>query len=192
MIRISKFYIPIFSLFCLISFVVIEPGIYFFAVLGSVFIHEIAHISAMKFCGVKIERITLLPLGLNISAFSLLVPYRKQIFISAMGPFMNFAVFLFYLALGRGEDFFALFNFLYGFLNILPIKGLDGAEILQAFLKCFFGEDIAIAVLKLSSFVFCLLLWMAGVYIFFILNGNISVFALSVFLFASVFIKKQN
>ena len=192
MIKISKLYIPLFSVFCLGAFFIIEPGIYLIYMLGSVLFHEAGHLAMMKIFKVRIASVTLLPIGIDIRKAACIISYPKQIIISMTGPFVNLILLLIFYGVSEGGTFFGLFNFLYAVFNLLPIKGLDGGEIFESFLHCFFEEKTVEKAVKTCSFIFCIFLWIIGVYILFVLNGNISVFALSVFLYASLFLKKQN
>jgi len=189
MIRISKLYIPPISVISLCALFILEPGIYFFIILFSVLFHELCHILVMRFLKIRISSLTLLPLGIDIKSRGETAGYKKQIAVSLAGALGN--LFLFFI-FKSSHSFFAYTNLLYALFNLLPIKGLDGGEVLLGFFCLFLEADKSENILKAVSFVFCVILWVIGVYILFILNGNISIFALSVFLFASIFIKTEN
>lgn len=191
MIRISKLRIPIFSLFCLGAFIIIEPSIYLLFMLGSAFFHECGHLVMMKLWGSEIHSVTLLPLGIDIKTVPSFISYPVQIAVSSAGAGVNLLLFLIFFKIGGNFTFFAYFNLLYAVFNLIPVKGLDGAEILESISNCFFEQRTTEKIIKITSFVFCTILWVFGIYMLLILNGNISIFALSLFLFASVFIKKN-
>lgn len=189
MIRISIFRIPIFSLLCLISFFIIEPTSYLLIILSAVLCHELGHLILMRCFSVDIASVTLLPLGIDIRPGTRLISYRRQAMISLGGAAVNILLFLIFRL---NSPFLAYTNLLYAVFNLLPIKGLDGGEALFSLLSCIADEELCDRILKLTSIIFCILLWLAGIYILFILNGNISIFALSVFLCFSIFFNHSN
>ena len=180
------FRVPPISILCLIGFILIEPTEYFVLIMLSVACHEAGHLITMKFFGIDIESVTLLPVGIDIKRRGRVISYKKEIILSLSGAAVNILLFFIFHRYG----FFAYSNLLYAAINLIPIKGLDGGNALEAFLYCFLSPDRAESVLKTVSLVFCILLWLLGVYILLVLNGNISIFALAVFLFVSVIMKK--
>lgn len=178
--------LPPISAICLIGFILIEPSVYLGLILLSILIHEAGHLAVMAAFGIGIEEITVLPLGINIKRKEKYISYPQEAVLSLGGAAANLLMFFIF-----GEySFFAYTNLLYAAVNLLPIKGLDGGYALEAFLLCFFSYESTQKVLRTVSFVFCIFLWMIGTYIFLILNGNISIFALSVFLFITVIMKE--
>lgn len=184
MIRISILRIPIFSLLCLISFFIIEPTPYLLVILSAILCHEAGHLILMRIFSVEIASVTLLPLGIDIRPKTRLVSYRDQALISLGGAAVNIILFL---LLRHSFPFLAYTNILYAIFNLLPIEGLDGGEALFSLLSCICDRIYCERVLRVTSVAFCIILWLAGIYILFILNGNISVFALSAFLCFSIF-----
>ncbi|MBR4880998.1 MAG: hypothetical protein IKU19_03640 [Clostridia bacterium] len=180
-----KIKIPIITVICFVGFIFIEPTLYLVLIFLSVLLHEAGHLSVMALFGIGIEKITLLPIGIDIKRKQKYISYPKEIILSLAGIAVNILVFF----IIRKYEFFAYTNLLYALVNLIPIKGLDGSYALEAFLLSVLECDRAEAILKTVSFVFVILLWMLGVYILFILNGNISIFALSVFLFLSTNMK---
>ncbi|MBE6573450.1 MAG: hypothetical protein E7652_03550 [Ruminococcaceae bacterium] len=189
MIRISKLNIPVISVLSLCFLSLIEPTRYLLLILISVLCHEAGHYLAMKLFSVEISSVTLLPLGIDIKPAGQLIYYPKQAVISALGPAINLILFFCFY---KSYSFFACINLLYALFNLMPIRGLDGAQIIESILNCILDTDTTEKILKTTSFIFCMILWLTGIYILFILNGNFSVFALSVFLYASNFVIKSN
>ncbi len=139
----------------------------------------------MALFGIGIESVTLLPIGIDIKRRQKYISYPKEVLLALAGIAVNLLVFFIF---GKYE-FFAYTNLLYALINFIPIKGLDGGCALEAFLLSVCEYDRAEGILKAVSVIFLFILWIIGVYIFFVLNGNISIFALSVFLFLSTNMK---
>lgn len=177
--------IPIVTVICLVGLIIIEPSVYLGLILLSVLLHETGHFAAMLALGVRVEKITVLPLGIDMKRQEKYISYPRQMLIDLAGITVNLIMFFVF----RGCEFFAYTNLLYALINLLPVKGLDGGNALEALLLFLCSYDRAHRILRGVSLVFLILLWMLGVYILFILNGNISIFALSVFLFVTVIMK---
>lgn len=176
-----KIKIPIITVICLIGLIFIEPTVYLGLIFLSVLLHEAGHLFVMALFGIGIERITVLPIGIDIKKRQKYISYPKEIILALAGIAVNLLVFFIF----KKYEFFAYTNLLYALINLIPVKGLDGAYALEAFLLSFFECDTVDKILKTLSFIFLIILWMLGVYILFVLNGNISIFALSVFLLFS-------
>ena len=181
-----KIKIPAVTVICFIGLILIEPTVYLGLILMSVLLHEAGHLFVMCLFGVGIEGVTLLPIGIDIKRKQTYISYPKEIILALAGIFVNLVVFFIF----KEHEFFAYTNLLYATINLIPVKGLDGGNALEALLLCRLSPCRTEAVLKAVSAVFCILLWMIGVYVLLILNGNISIFALAVFLFVSIIMKK--
>lgn len=181
----SKVKIPTVTVISLIGLIFIEPTLYLGLIFLSVLLHEAGHLSVMLALGIEIEKITVLPIGIDIKRKRKYISYPKEIILALAGAAVNILVFFIF----KKYEFFAYTNLLYALINLLPVKGLDGGNALGAFLCSMLDIDIAERVQKAVSFAFVILLWMLGIYILFLLNGNISIFALSVFLFISTNMK---
>lgn len=180
-----KIKIPPITAICLIGSIIIEPSVYTGLIFLSVLLHEAGHLLVMALFGIGIESVTVLPVGIDIKRREKYISYPEDIAVSLAGAAVNILVFFIFRSCG----FFAYTNLLYAAINLIPVKGLDGGYALEAFLLCFFSCEAAERLIRYISLCFCILLWMLGIYILLILDGNISIFALSVFLFVSVIMK---
>ncbi|MBQ4561468.1 MAG: hypothetical protein IJA55_03940 [Clostridia bacterium] len=180
-----KIKIPSITVICLAGLIFIEPTVYLGLIFLAVLLHEAGHLLVMVLFGIGVESVVLLPVGIDIKREQKYISYPREILLSLAGIAVNIAVFL----LLCGHGFFACTNFLYALINLMPVKGLDGGNALEAILLCFVDPDRAEKIAGIISYVFLFLLWLAGIYILLVLNGNISVFALSVFLFTSTIMK---
>lgn len=181
----TKIKVPIVTVICLIGLIFIEPTVYLGLIFLSILLHEAGHLLVMALLGISIERVTLLPIGIDIKRHQKYISYPKEMILALAGIAVNLLVFIIF----RKYEFFAYTNLLYALINLIPIKGLDGGCALEAFLLSVCDYDTADRILKTITFIFLWLLWMTGVYVLLVLNGNISIFALSVFLFVSVIMK---
>lgn len=184
-VALLKIKIPAVTIICLIGLIFIEPTVYLGLIFLSILLHEAGHLCVMALFGIGIESVTLLPIGIDIKRRQKYISYTKEIVLALAGIAVNMLAFFIF----KKYEFFAYTNLLYALINLIPIKGLDGGNALEAFLLSFLDLNRAERILKAVSFIFLIILWMTGVYILLVLNGNISIFALSVFLFLSTNMK---
>ena len=154
-------------------------------------IHELGHMAAAHLCGVGITGMTLYPFGADIRLDSPLRSYRKDLFISSAGIAVNLALAAIACAIPDGELGRSLIyiNLTLAAANLVPIDGLDGGGMLRAGLSLAFSPETAARVLRFTSFAGLMIMWGASVYIFFVKNGNPSLFVISCTLFACLYLK---
>ena len=108
--------------------------------------HELGHISAMKFFGTRITDIRLSVFDIGITDIS---KSRRsitaEITIILSGIFVNLVLFLLSYMLYNESRFyifryFALANLTLGLFNALPVETLDGGEALSLILRRYFSE----------------------------------------------------
>lgn len=110
-------------------------------------IHEGGHAIAMAASGKLIDRITLLPAGLDISYHGGSDSYLADIAVALCGPLVNLAAaFLFSRCDGPMYDYFVGVNLSLCFFNLLIIYPLDGGRVLELTLEYFIGPDRSRAV----------------------------------------------
>lgn len=187
-----KIKIPAISLFLFLFPLLFERKIFALITLGAALIHEMGHIFTASLLRVSVTEITFYPFGADIKLDSPLRSYKKDILISASGAAANLAAAFFSLFLPFGElKFFSIAsNLVLAVTNLLPIQGLDGGGIVYAFLSQVFSSDTAEKVLRRLSFGGIFLMWTVSVYIFFVENGNPSLFIIACGLFFTVFLRK--
>ena len=133
-LRISVFFL---LLLAVISFSV--DAVYFYIALLGAFLHEAAHIIAMKSLGARVERISVYPFGADIKADTGGLSCAAELVTAAAGPLVSLLLcalaFLFYYRTqGLYLLAFGLSNFLFFAVNIFPVRGLDGGRMLFSFL----------------------------------------------------------
>lgn len=169
-----------------------------FGALAAVLVHEAAHLFAGRSAGLSLRGVKLMPFGIS---FEMSAPrsYVEQIFVCAAGPVMNFTVCalissgVFPKSAACAELF--AFSMAMAAVNTIPIRQLDGGEILFATCSLLFGNAVSERILDITSAVFTSLVWLTGVYIFFYDSENMALLAFSAFLFVAGFInsdKKRN
>ncbi len=150
-------------------------GIYF-AFTGKVFsfiiytlsavIHEIGHYVESEKLGYGLKKIVLMPYGALIKGDISDVRYKDECLISLAGPFYNFCIATFFVALWwifpdtyPYTDLIVLANFSLALVNLLPCYPLDGGRFLIATLSLIISRKMAIMIVKiLGVLLSCVLL----------------------------------
>lgn len=97
------------------------------------FVHELGHFCALAICKVKPEVISLGFLNFNIKYNKLKTTYKADIFISSAGIIFN--LFLSVIAFSIGNKDVAFTSIVLAIINLLPLRGLDGGNILHGLLS---------------------------------------------------------
>lgn len=188
-----KIYIPLYTLIFFSALIIYDRTFFSAVTLISAFIHELGHIAAAEICGVEIKGMVLYPFGADIRLGTPLRSYTKDIIIAAAGVVCN-AVCVVIAYFFRGNevaDMFAITGATLAVTNLMPVSELDGGNILKAILEKCFGEARARSVMSAVSFVTVVIMWAVSVYIFFVLDGNPSLFVIAVSLFVSGFLGER-
>ena len=144
-------------------------------------IHEAGHgILAYSFKA-KISYIKIMPFGIAMRISGLKPDNRKTLIISLAGPIFSIIAGLLFQ-----NDFLRSANIALGIFNLLPVKNLDGGKIFSIMLSRFFGSIRAFGILRATSAVISVLLFVAGGYAAYISGFNISLILVSVFLIYSL------
>lgn len=154
MARLKFSFHPLFILF----------GIYF-ALTGKVFsfltyticavIHELGHYAQSEKLGYALNKIVLMPYGAIIKGDLDGLRYKDEILISLAGPFYNFVIVVFCVALWwvfpdvyPFTDIIVTANLALLLINLLPCYPLDGGRILLATLSLFISRKSARKLVK--------------------------------------------
>ena len=130
--------------------------------------------------------------GMNIKRQpSVKISTKNEIFIALAGPLANAFTLLLscvLLCFFQNENIFtiACVNLILMTFNLLPIKRLDGGMALYFLLSKKFSSDICGKVLKITSIIFIIILYIWGIYVFISTNYNISVLIIAIFLTLSL------
>lgn len=112
------------------------------AIIFTILIHELGHLIILKIYKIKINEITLLPIGayLKINVFKD-EEIRRYLFIYSFGIFFNFIIAI--IAFIANNNFLFKLNVGMIIFNIIPILPMDGFYILNYFICIFLPYRIA-------------------------------------------------
>ena len=125
------------------------------------------------------------------------VALESASFLAAAGPLFSFLLpFVLDCPLWAhlGIDGFRFFvnlresSLFLGILNLIPVKGFDGARMLSALLSSMVSPDFAEKVDRFLTGIFLILLWGISVYLLLMTGGGLSLFVFSLGLFFKVFL----
>lgn len=174
------------KIFFLIIFYIITKNIRIFAyTFIFILIHELGHVFAGIFLGLKINKININLIGLSIE-FENYGEERKinKIIIDSMGPCINAIILVFALIVKLEE--IAYINLMIILINMLPIYPLDGGRILKTVLlyKKPYIETMRI-VEKVSKNMLILITFASGILILYF--KNIAFFLIIIYLWYLLF-----
>ncbi|MBE6718050.1 MAG: hypothetical protein E7574_02180 [Ruminococcaceae bacterium] len=184
-----KIGLPTFIFFAVLltSNVKILSFLPFFAAL----LHEFGHIFAMKLCGEKILAVKILPFGIDIKKAPSLTSYKADIFVCIAGILTNILLILLCSAMPKNiyTEFFIMSNYLLIFVNILPIKTLDGGQLLEKILLLKYDIQAAEKMLGITSFICILLLGSTAIWLLLSSSYNFTLLIMCMYLFCGIFLK---
>lgn len=163
------------------------------SVFAAVLIHGAGHVLAAACAGVRFRRLRLTATGFRLMASGGFSSYRAEALTALGGPLFNIASALIAAHLCRTGEAFTLLSLYLGALNLLPIRGFDGASILTCLL-CGHHPPIpsclphtAERVVGVLSGLGLLLLWMISVYLLLRCGSALSLYVFCLQLFRTVF-----
>ena len=183
--------LPLVSLLFYLLLLLSDRSPVFPITLGAALLHELGHMTAAELCGVGITEIIVWPFGAEIRLDAPLRSYRRDFLIASAGAAFNAAAAGLLLLAPQGalREWSIAANLTLALTNLLPVEGLDGGGMLKSALCALASEEKADAVLRIFSFAGVFFMWLIAVYLFFVREGNPSLFLLSCALFFSVFIR---
>ena len=160
-------------IFSLLSFALLfcffyrSPKEMFLFLLAALY-HEFGHLLALLLCRVKLRSLKLSPAGATMQIENELLSYRKEFWIAVAGPLASaFVPLLALVRIRQGMTadglFFFFCNFFLAFLNLIPIRGLDGGRAFHALLGCFFSFYTTEAVSRTVSAVMLVFMFLSAV-----------------------------
>lgn len=168
----------------------VMPRAYTFAVLSSVLLHELGHLTASLLYHKPPRSIKIIATGINIE-LSPASSYAEEIVTCAAGPLMN----LLYIAAASCFpshlcETVRTVSLLLCLLNLLPLETFDGGRILGAFCSLFFSERLADDILQITTAFSLTVLWVLSLYIFFYSGINMTLLVFCAYLFSYLILKK--
>lgn len=159
--------LSIHPLFYLLGFYYAITGQIFIFVLCTVtaVIHELGHSFVASNLGYRLNKITLMPFGAVVSGNTDGLKFIDEMKIALAGPFMNFAISLFFIATWwiypefyAFTDVIVSVNLSMALVNLLPIFPLDGGRIIFCLFADRFGYDKSFFLNKIIGGVFAIFL----------------------------------
>ena len=143
----AKLKFRIHPLFLVFGFLAILSGLgfVFLCYLLTALLHEIGHAVVAKKLGYKLDQISLLPFGAELSLKNDDFSSSDEIKIAIAGPLVNLFLIIFFVAVWwifpityYYTDTFVFTNFITLLFNLLPVFPLDGGRVLRAIVsrKC--------------------------------------------------------
>lgn len=178
----KAFSIPLtihWSIVILLSLFIMTYGLFFgsiycFLIIGSILIHEYAHVWIAQRGGAKVTKVVIMALGAAamIEPTSFIGKFGKELKCAIAGPVASLILSILFLPFALitvpKTILFAVFSYLFlinlaaCLFNLLPIYPMDGGRILNALLSMLFSRSIgkyngAILAIKTSSIIaYCL------------------------------------
>lgn len=173
------------------AFFLAESSIYSFAILFCAAFHEFGHIAAIYAAGASVERFFLLPFGAEIR-LSKDVGYKKELLISLSGPFagifLSMALFLLSELFPSEIVYFsAVCSLWLSILNLVPVRSFDGGRALRSLFFCLFPYEKALRLIRTSELLSLILLSALSAASVIFSSYNLSLCAICVLLFVSVY-----
>ena len=183
-IRNTEIYISfLFSL--LLSFLIaFDASLTVLVCFISIILHELAHTLMLCILKAPIRKLEFQPFGIYIEHSEYMLCRRQRLLVASAGVIFNllFAVILMviYIA-GKNQTFLkiSMINFLLFLFNSLPVKNLDGGDMLKVFLELRLGFDKGSRVFKRVSLITSILMMIAGAVVFLKFNHNPSLLIIS-------------
>ncbi len=167
------------------------PANLFITILSSIF-HEIGHLTMMLITSNKPKKIRFEITGINIIRNNTNISTRNEIIIALGGPLFNgllliFGCLILYHNNLESVMLIASVNLILMIFNLLPIQRLDGGLVLYYLLSKKYEMITCNKVIKISSIIFIILIYIWGFYIFVVSNYNFSMIIIAIFLTLSLF-----
>lgn len=166
-----------------------------FPVLSVILVHGAGHVLAAACAGVRFRRLRLTATGFRLLTGVGFSSYRAEAITALGGPLFNIFSALAVHALCPTSELFISLSFYLGALNLLPIRGFDGAAVLSCLLcsphpplpSCL--PHTAERVISVTSALLLFGFWMVSVYLLLRSESALSLYVFCLQLFRSVFIE---
>ncbi len=186
-----KFVIPTLVFFAIILLVGVNVTYYlpFIAAL----LHEMGHLFVMLICGQKVKQITILPFGIDIKKAPSVSSYKTDIAVSSAGIAVNALMIFLCTILPKSMvvDFFMQSNIVLLAVNVLPIKSLDGGQILEKILLLIMSPYSVEKIMASCSMVCLIMVGSVAIWVLFYSGYNFTLLFMCMYLFTGLFLKKE-
>lgn len=192
MIRICRYlYINVLTVIFFCVCLATGKELFFLLSYSSMLLHELAHLLAAFFIGLRPLRITMHPFGVNLRLKSnFIYALSDEIILYLSGPLMNLIIALVVATVFKNEYAYSM-NIALFTVNMLPIMPLDGGNLLKSIITYKVSEHTADIIMKILSAIFALIIFTAGIYAIRMTGYNYSVIFMSILIFANIFTSKE-
>lgn len=132
--------------------------------IGASILHELGHLAAFLYGGYPPLELHFEYSGIRLVPQKQFYPIGQEIFFLASGSAINFICFLLLWLFELPIP--AVFHLVLGVFNLLPLKGLDGGQILQLLLEKVFGVRSGNTINTIVSWITDILLVIGGFILF--------------------------
>lgn len=193
----KKISVSIFScVWILVLFLLDVP--YILPMIFAVALHECGHLFCARLLNIRVLRLEFSMLGAQMNIDNTYLSYKHEFLLAMAGPLAGWLGFALcfplsnrFCALPFFSEFllpFSVISLCLCLFNLIPIDTLDGGRMLRCVLSSLFSPECADLVLKITSFLTLLSLWLLSVYMMLKIVSGLTLFIFSAMLFVRFFI----
>ncbi len=153
----------------------------------AVFVHEVAHIAALKACGGKLKSLAPAPFGLCMEFDESTLSLGGEAIVSVAGCTANLICALMSVLLYKyfEIDFlnFGVVSIVLALVNFIPTEPLDGGRILKIVIAYFKGPEVAETVTSVITYIFGFFVFLVSSYSLLTSQSGVYPLLFSVYLF---------
>lgn len=152
--------------------------------------HELGHLIVMRAVKMDVREVEITMFGAEIRAPAYTKSELSRAAVFAAGGVANIISAAIVAASGIENayaEFFVACSLSLAFVNLLPVRSLDGGCILEALLT-HFVPNAAYQITSVVSAVSLAVLWLVAVYVLLVCGGNLSLLLFCAYLFAQLFL----
>ncbi len=154
----------------------------FFGTVLAVILHEAGHILVAKLFGIRVNSLSLNPIGASLSFDFSSVGYIREGLVHLAGPLFGIlCAASTYIFFGSTMHYFFGISTVLSAVNLLPITGFDGGALLKCILSLFFTPDSVSGTCRVVSYIFLIILWAGVLWIELRVGANLSLLAFVLF-----------
>ncbi len=157
----------------------------------SALLHETGHLLCLLFLGANPKSINLGVFGMRIVRGTKTLSYKQEIITALAGPFVNLFLFAVFLFFGEKAMMFSAVNLALGLFNLLPVKPMDGGEVLYFSLCRFFNENTVKKITEIITVITASALFVSGVYLLIKSGYNFMLLVVSVYIVFYLCLEKK-
>jgi len=157
----------------------------------SALLHETGHLLCLLFFRANPKSITLSLFGMRIVRGAKTLSYKQEIMTALSGPLVNLFLFAVFLFFGEKAMMFSAVNLALGLFNLLPVKPMDGGEVLYFSLCRFFNENTVRKISDVITVITALILFVLGVCLLIKSGYNFMLLVVSVYIVFYLYLEKK-